>query len=135
MQQKLVPDLFIILVNNPKQSLHARNYFKSKIFWKRIILFFLSNPVPFNRQNYQKQRGPGTNDQSLFWLWNKFRKMPLLAMYYLTKFDDAIKSGFWVILKIISANLIKSIYDKLFHLHLLFWIWKVWKGKKLQKFE
>ena len=31
-QQKLVPDLFIILVNNPKQPLHARNYFKSKIF-------------------------------------------------------------------------------------------------------
>ena len=29
-QQKLVPDLFIILVNNPKQPLHARNYFKSK---------------------------------------------------------------------------------------------------------
>ena len=37
MQQKLVPDLFIILVNNPKQPLHARNYFKSKIFWKGII--------------------------------------------------------------------------------------------------
>ena len=25
-------DLFRILVNNPKQPLHARNYFKSKIF-------------------------------------------------------------------------------------------------------
>ena len=36
-QQKLVPDLFIILVNNLKQPLHARNCFKSKIFWKRII--------------------------------------------------------------------------------------------------
>ena len=31
-QQKLVPDLFIILVNNPKQPWHAKNYFKSKIF-------------------------------------------------------------------------------------------------------
>ena len=31
-QQKLVPDLFIILVNNPKQPLNAKNYFKSKIF-------------------------------------------------------------------------------------------------------
>ena len=31
-QQKLVPDLFIIWVNNPKQPLHARNYFKSEIF-------------------------------------------------------------------------------------------------------
>ena len=31
-QQKLVPELIIIMVNNPKQPLHARNYFKSKIF-------------------------------------------------------------------------------------------------------
>ena len=30
MQQKLVPDLFIILVNNPKQPLHAKNYYESK---------------------------------------------------------------------------------------------------------
>ena len=36
-QQKLVSDLFIIFVNKPKQLLHARNYFKGKIFWKRII--------------------------------------------------------------------------------------------------
>ena len=35
--QKLVPDLFLMLVNNPKQLLHARNSFKNKIFWKRII--------------------------------------------------------------------------------------------------
>ena len=31
------PRTFLILVNNPKQLLHARNYLKSKIFWKRII--------------------------------------------------------------------------------------------------
>ena len=31
-QQKLVPDLFIVVVNNPKQPSHARNYFKIKIF-------------------------------------------------------------------------------------------------------
>ena len=35
--QKLVPELFLILVNNPKQALHARKSFKNKIFWKRII--------------------------------------------------------------------------------------------------
>ena len=57
---------------------------------KRVTLFFLSNPVPFNRQNYQKQKGPGTSDQSLFRLLNKFRKTPLLVMHYLTKFDDVI---------------------------------------------
>ena len=34
--------------------------------------------------------GPGTSDQSLFRLQNKFRKVPFLVMYYLTKFDDVI---------------------------------------------
>ena len=32
-------------------------------------------------------------------------------MYYLTKFDDVIWSGFWVIPKITSANLCKPIHD------------------------
>ena len=35
--QRLVPDPFIILLNSPKQSLHARNSFENKIFVKRII--------------------------------------------------------------------------------------------------
>ena len=61
---------------------------------KKVTSFFLLNPVPFNRQNYQKQKRPGTSDQSLFRLQNKFRKIPLLFMYYLTKFDDVIQSGF-----------------------------------------
>ena len=30
--QKLAPDSFLILVNNPEQPLHARNCFKNKIF-------------------------------------------------------------------------------------------------------
>ena len=30
---------------------------------------------------------------------------------------------------------VKSCHHKSFHFHLNFWIWKVWKGKKLQKFE
>ena len=118
MQKKLVPDLFIILVNNLKQPLHAQNYFKSKIFWedsqktlKKVTSFYLLNPVPFNRQNYQNQKGPGTSDQLLFRLRNKFRKIPFLVMYYLSKFDDIISRGFWVILKITSANLCKPIYD------------------------
>ena len=34
--------------------------------------------------------GPGTSEQSHFKLQNKFRKIPLLAIYYLTKFDKAI---------------------------------------------
>ena len=57
---------------------------------KKVTSFFLPNPVPFNRQNYQKQKGPGTSDQPLFKLRNKFRKIILLVTYYLTKFDDVI---------------------------------------------
>ena len=84
------------LVDNPKQSLYARTFFKSKIFWERIIknpkltFFFLSSPVPFNKQSYPKQKEPGTSDQSLFRLRNKFKNISLLVMYYLTKFDDVI---------------------------------------------
>ena len=57
---------------------------------KKVTLFFLSNPVSFNSQNYQKQKGPETTDKLLFRLQNKFKKIPLLVMYYLTKFDDVI---------------------------------------------
>ena len=57
---------------------------------KKVTSFVLSNPVPFNRQNHQKQKGPGTSDQWLFRLQNKFRKIPLRVMYYLAKFDDVI---------------------------------------------
>ena len=58
--------------------------------FKKLISFFLLNPVPFNRKSYLKQKGPGTSDQSLFRLQNKFRKIPLLVIYYLTKFDDVM---------------------------------------------
>ena len=40
--------------------------------------------------SYQKQKKPRTSDQSLFRLQNKFKKIPLLVKYYLTKFDDVI---------------------------------------------
>ena len=46
--------------------------------------------MPFNEQSYKKQRGPGTSDQSLSRLQNKFGKIALLAIYYLTKFEDKI---------------------------------------------
>ena len=55
---------------------------------KKLILFFLLNPVPFNGQSYQKQKGPGTSNQLVFRLQDKFRKIPLLALCYLTKFYD-----------------------------------------------
>ena len=95
MHQKLVPDLFLFLVNSPKQPLHGRNSFKNKVICKRIIkkpltLFFLLNPVPFNGQDYEKGKGPRTSDQSLFRIQSKFRKIILLFMYYLMKSDDVL---------------------------------------------
>ena len=58
---------------------------------KKVPLFFPSHLVPLSRQNYQKQKRPGTTDQSLFMLQ---RKIPSLVMYYLTKLDDVIQSSF-----------------------------------------
>ena len=46
----------------------------------KLTLFFLLSPVPFNGQSYQKQKGPGTSDHSLFRLRNKYRKIPLCIM-------------------------------------------------------
>ena len=34
--------------------------------FKKLTLFFLSNPVPLNGPSYQKQKGPGSSNQSLF---------------------------------------------------------------------
>ena len=102
MHKELVPDPYFILVSNPKQPLHARNFFKNKIFWKGII------------KNLSNQKGPGTSDQSLFRLQNKFTRTSLLVIYYLTKFDGVIYSSSWVIPKIITytcINLYKPIYD------------------------
>ena len=61
-------------------------------------------------QDYEKQKGLGTSDQSLFQLQNKVRKILLLGVY-LSKFDDVILHNFWVIPKITSANLWKPIHD------------------------
>ena len=43
--------------------------------FKKLTLFFLLNLAPFNGQSYEKQKGPGTSDQSLFRLQKKFTKI------------------------------------------------------------
>ena len=47
-----------------------------------LTLFFLSNTVPFNGQNYQKEKVPATSGQSLFRLRSKFRKLPLIVRLF-----------------------------------------------------
>ena len=105
---------------------------------KQLTLFFLSNPVSFNGQSYQKQKRPETSDMSLLRLWNKFTKISLLVIYYLSKFDDVIQSSFWVIPNITPANLCKPIDDIINYSYSIcpFESGKCGKGEeKLQKFE
>ena len=113
MHQKLDPDSFYFLIQ-PKLPLHARNSCKNKIFWKGIIkkltLFFLSNPVPFNGQSYKKQKRLETSDQFLFSWKNKLKKFFLLVIYYQTKFDGVIQRGSSVIPKLTPANLCNPIH-------------------------
>ena len=103
---------------------------------KKLTLFFLSNPVPFNGQSYQKEKRSGTSDQSLFRSRNKFRKIPFFVMYYLTKFDDVKQYLSYSKNYNCKFMHVSSQHHKLFHFHLSFWIWKVWKEREaLQKFE
>ena len=92
MDQKLVRDSFLILVNNPKHHCMQEILLKIRYFEKELSkpLFFLLNPVPFNGKSYQKQKGHGTSDQSLFRLQSKFRKIALLVINHQTKFADVI---------------------------------------------
>ena len=94
---KVAPRPLLILWYKLKQLLQARNSLKVRYFERRLskslkksTLLFLSNPVPFNEQSYQKQKRSGTSDQSLFGLQNKFKKIPLFVIYYLTMFDNVM---------------------------------------------
>ena len=71
---KASPRPFFYFGKLPKTAIACK-----KFFWKQDILkedyqkaltkstlLFLPNQVPFKVQNYQKQKGSGTSDQSLF---------------------------------------------------------------------
>ena len=69
--KKLVSDPFLILVSKQKHPFHAINSFKNQDIlkndyqktFKKLILVFLSNPVLFNEQCFEKQNRSGTSDQ------------------------------------------------------------------------
>ena len=67
------------------------------------------------------KKGPGTSNQLLFRLWNKFRKIPLLVQHIIWPSLINIK---WFL------SYSKNYICILFHFHLSFWIWKVWKGRE-----
>ena len=102
---------------------------------KKSTLFFLLNPAPFNWKSYQKQKGPGTSDQSLFRLQNKFTKISSLVSSHqvwwcnIKQFLSYSKN---YTCRFMQAN---SWHHKLFQSHFSFRISKVWKRRGLQKFE
>ena len=59
-------------MNKPKKPLNLQTSFEKKNVakedyqkaLKKLTLFFLSIPVPFNERRYQKQKGTETSDQS-----------------------------------------------------------------------
>ena len=99
---------------------------------KKLTLFFLSNPVPFNGQSYQKQKGLGTSDQSLFRL-QKFRSEKFLYQLYISdqvwwhNIKQFLSYSKNCVCKFMQAN---SWHHKLFNFLLSFGIWKVWKGRE-----
>ena len=73
-EQKADSDPCLILVNSPKQPMHARNSIQNKIFWKRInkkpfkklTWLFPLYPAALYWPDYEKQVGPGFSYQSLW---------------------------------------------------------------------
>ena len=59
--ERLVSDPFLILINSPKQSMHVRNYFENKIFWKKPLKnqlhFFLCIQSLFIDKIIKNKRG------------------------------------------------------------------------------
>ena len=46
---------------------------------QNLTLFFLSNPISFNEQDHEKQKGPETSDQSLIRSNSKIQINPLIS--------------------------------------------------------
>ena len=98
-----------ILVN--KTAIACKKFFQKQDILKKdyqkalrmLILFYLSNPVSFNRQDYEKQKEPGTSNKLLYRLQTS-SKNTFLVMFYLTNVDVLLYNGFCVILKLMSAN-------------------------------
>ena len=86
MHQKLVSDPFLILGNNPKKSLNARNSSNDGWGILKDDSQKTNNQVRLMKKIMKSKRGLELVNSRSFLLW----QIPLFAMYYLTKFDDVI---------------------------------------------
>ena len=85
------------MANNPKQPLHSEILLKMRYFekalskaLKKLTFFFLSKPVLFNGQSYQKQRGSETSAHSLSRSRNKFVKIILFVIILILLLSDKV---------------------------------------------
>ena len=132
--QKLAPDPFLICQttqNRPcmqKILLKIRNFERllSKSLKKVNFNFFFWIQSPLMGKVIKNNRGLELFTSRSSGYETRSKKF-LYLLYYLTKFDDAMWSSFWVIAKIVFAVFmqINSWHHKLFHFHLSFWIWKL----------
>ena len=81
-EAKAKPRPLFNLGKQPKTAIACNKFFWKYILkedyqktFKKLTLFFLSNPVPFNGQNYHKQKGHGTSNQLLFRLETSSEKL------------------------------------------------------------
>ena len=138
MHQKLAPDPFLILLNIPKQILHAGNSFENKKFWKMIIKKTLKSQLYFFFQ---------TQSHVMDKVISNKRGLKLVTSCSSVYETNSVKSSLCYILSdqvwwcnvkqflsycknwICKFMQVNS-WHKLFNFHLSFWIWKVWKGRE-----
>ena len=116
MHQKLAPDPFLFLPNNSKQTLHAGKLFWKSEIWKMIIkkplksqlyIFFQIQCLLMSKVIKNKK---GLELVTSHFSGYKKRSEKFLCLLYIT----------WP-----SLN-----KPSLFHFHLSFWIWIVWKRRE-----
>ena len=118
--------------------MHTRNYFKNKILkedyqkpFKKLTLLFLLNSVPINWQTYEKQKGSGTSEQSLFKLQKKVQKNFFIRYILSDQVWWCNVKQFLSYAKNYSKFMqVNSWHHKLFYFHLSFWTWNMWKGRE-----
>ena len=106
--------------------------------FKKLTLFLLLNPIPFNRQSYKKTKG-AWNQWPVSHQVTKQVQKKLLISYLLSdkvwwcNVKQFLSYSKTYTCKLMQAN---SCHHKLIHFHLFFWIWKCGKEEeKLQKFK
>ena len=138
MHQKLVADPFLILVNSPKQPLHARNCLKIRYFerglsksLKQVYFFSRTKPLLMDKLSKTKtclelvtscSSGYQTSSENFC-----YQLLPGQVWWNINQFLSYSKNYICTFMQA------KPWHHKLFHFHLPFWIWKVWKGRKILK--